>query len=70
MLKSRTIAIAGTIGALSLAGAPLAAAAGSTHAGKASPNRVERVDKKSPDKTGSRESKHRFDNTRDAKNHR
>ena len=55
MLKSRTMAIAGTIAALSLAAAPIASASTDTHSGKSSPDRIQRVDKKSPDKTNSRD---------------
>lgn len=65
MLKSRTMAVAGSIAVLSLAAAPIASASVDTHV-KSSPDRIERVDKKSPDKTNSRD----HSAQRDAKNHR
>jgi hypothetical protein len=66
MLKSRTIAVAGTIAALSLATAPIAAAASpDAHSGKPSPDRVQRLDKKSPDKHSARELKHKRDTRND-----
>ena len=68
MLKSRTIAVACTIAALSLAAAPIASASIDTHSGKSSPDRIHRVDKQSPDKTNSRD---RLRNAqRDSMNHR
>ena len=59
MFKSRTMAIAGTIGALSLAAAPIAAAATpGVHSGvKPGPDVVHRVDKTSPDKNNERADK-------------
>ncbi len=51
MLRSRTMAVAGTIAALSLAAAPIASASIDTHSGKPGPVRIQRVDKRSPDKT-------------------
>lgn len=48
MLKSRTTAVACTVAALSLAAAPIAAASVDTHSGK-TPDRVQRIEKKSPD---------------------
>lgn len=66
MLKSRTMAVAGTIAALSLAAAPIASASTDAHSGKSSLDRIHRVDKKSPDKRSLRD---RHDN-RDSKNHR
>ncbi len=57
MIKSRTIAIAGTIAALSLAAAPIAAASTDAHSGKSSRDRVQHVDKKSPDKKSTRDAK-------------
>lgn len=65
MLKSRTIAVAGMIAALSLAAAPIAAASVDAHSGK-TPDRVQRVEKKSPDKKNSRDRNH----SRDSKSHR
>ena len=62
MLTSRKIAVAGTIAALSLATAPIAAASTNIHT---SPDRVQRVDKKSPDKKDS----HDRNDKRDSKNH-
>lgn len=64
MLKSRTIAVAGTIAALSLAAVPIASAATDAHSGKSGADRVQRVEKKSPDRRHSR------DIRRDFKNHR
>ena len=64
MIKSRTIAVAGTIAALSLAAAPVAVASTDAHSGNSSRDRVQHVEKKSPDKKSTREAK----NTRDAKN--
>ena len=55
MLKSRTMAVAGTIAALSLAAVPIASASTATHSGTPSPDRIQRVDKKSPDKSNSRD---------------
>ena len=55
MLKSRTMAVAGTIAALSLAAVPIASASTDTHSRKSSPDRIHRVDKKSHDKTNSRD---------------
>lgn len=66
MLKSRTMALAGTIAALSLAAAPIASASVDTHSGKSSPDRIQRVDKKSPDKSNSRDR----NTQRDVNNHR
>ncbi len=65
MLKSRTMAVAGTITALSLAAAPIASASVDTHRGK-TPDRVQRADKTSPDKRSSLDRK----GSRDTKNHR
>ena len=78
MLTSRTIAIAGTIAALSLAAAPIASASATTHSGTPSPDRMHRVDKRSPDKTNSRDRTNPRDVTtsrdrnaqRDSTNHR
>ena len=86
MFKSRTMAIAGTIGALSLAAGPIAAAAtpGVHSGGKSGPDVVqradkqspdkhkERADKKSPDKNGSRDGTNSRNtaSSRDATNHR
>ena len=72
MLKSRTMAVAGTIAALSLAAAPIASASIDTHSGKSSPDRIQRVDKRSPDKTNSRDRTNSHDRNaqRDSKNHR
>lgn len=50
MFKSRTMAVAGTIAALSLVATPIASASLDAHSGSASPDRIQRVDKKSPDK--------------------
>jgi hypothetical protein len=66
MLKSRTMAVAGTIAALSLAAAPIASASTDAHSGKSSLDRVHRVEKKSPDKKHSRDRS----GTRDSKNDR
>ena len=65
MLASRKFAVAGTIAAMSLAAAPIASASTSTHSSK-SPDRVQRADRKSPDKKGSRDRHQK----RDTKNHR
>jgi hypothetical protein len=62
MLKSRTMAVAGTIAVLSLAAAPIASASIDAHSGKPAPDRIERVDKKSPARTSSLD--------RNAQNHR
>ncbi len=72
MLKSRTMAVAGTIAALSLAAAPIASASAATHSGKPSPDRIQRVDKRSPDKTNSRDRTNSPDRTapRDANSRR
>ena len=72
MLKSRTMAVAATIAALSLAAAPIASASVDTHSGKSSPDRIQRVDKKSPDKTNSpdRTNSHDRNTQRDSTNHR
>jgi hypothetical protein len=72
MLKSRTMAIAGTIAALSLAATPIASASIVPHSGKPSPDRIHRVDKKSPDKTSSRDRTNSHDRNaqRDSTNHR
>ncbi|MGZ4231380.1 MAG: hypothetical protein ACXVUE_17350 [Solirubrobacteraceae bacterium] len=78
MLKSRTMAVAGSIAALSLVAAPIASASIDTHGGKPSPDRIQRVDKRSPDKTNSRDRTNPRDVTtshdrnaqRDSTNHR
>ena len=72
MLKSRTMAVAGAIAALSLTAAPIASASAATHSGTSSPDRIQRVDKRSPDKTNSRDRMNSPDrNTqRDSTNHR
>ena len=72
MLKSRPMAIAGTIAALSLAAAPIASASIDTHGGKPSPDHIQRVDKRSPDKTNSpdRTNSHDRNAQRDSTNHR
>ena len=72
MLKSRTMAVAGTIAALSLTAAPIASASTATHSGKSSPDRIQRVDKRSPDKTNSRDRTNSPDRTapRDANSRR
>jgi Ni/Co efflux regulator RcnB len=72
MLKSRTLAVAGTIAALSLAATPIAAASADAHSGKSSPDPIQRIDKRSPDKTRSpdRTNSHDRNAQRDAKNHR
>jgi Ni/Co efflux regulator RcnB len=72
MLKSRTMAIAGTIAALSLAATPIASASVDTHSGKPSPDRIQRVEKRSPDKTNSpdRTNSHDRNAQRDSTNHR
>ena len=57
MIKSRTIAVAGTIAALSLAAAPIAAASTDAHSGNSSRDRVQHVDKKSSDKKSTRDAK-------------
>ena len=57
MLKSRTIAIAGSIAALSLAAGPVAAVAATTHHGTATPARTDRS-------LDSRDARH-VDRTRD-----
>jgi hypothetical protein len=72
MLKSRTMAVAGTIAALSLAAAPIASASIDTHSGTSSPDRIQRVDKRSPDRTHSPDPANSRDRTaqRDSTNHR
>lgn len=65
MLKSRTMAVAGMIAALSLVATPFAAASVDAHSGASHPDRIQRVDKRSPD-THSRD---RADQ-RDLANHR
>ena len=66
MLKSRSIAVLATIAGLSLVAAPIASASTDAHGSKSSPDRVQRVDKKSPDKRSSRDRNAR----RDSKNPR
>ncbi len=72
MLTSRTMAVTGAIAALSLAAAPIASASIDTHSGTSSPNRIQRVDKRSPDKTNSRDRPNSHDSNaqRDSTNHR
>ena len=72
MLTSRTMAVAGAIAALALAAAPIASASIDTHSGTSSPDRIQRVDKKSPDKTNSRDRTNSHDRNaqRDSTNHR
>ena len=73
MLTSRTMAVTGAIAALSLAAAPIASASIDTHSGTSSPNRIQRVDKRSPDKTNSRDRRpnsHDSNAQRDSTNHR
>jgi hypothetical protein len=50
MFKSRTMAVAASIAALSLVATPIASASLDAHGGSPSPDRVQRVDKKSPDR--------------------
>jgi hypothetical protein len=69
MLKSRTMAVAGTIAALSLAAAPIAAASTDGHSGKPSPDRIQRVEKKSPDKRSPDRNSRDHNRTRDSRNH-
>ena len=64
MLKSRTMAVAATIATLSLVATPIASASLDTHSGSSSPDRIQRVDKKSPDKH-SRDRNDRRDVTND-----